>query len=316
MDRSTKATDRPTAAKCLKLWKEEIEGGTFRRPGELTFLDAAVNYMAATKQERFVQPIVEHFGHCPLSEITQQPIDELSIKLYPKATPATRNRQVHTIVSAILKHAGHGAKLKRPKGWRGSKRIDWLWPDQAFRVFKAADEVDAEFGLFLRFLTYTGARLKEATVRLKIDGLSIAEKFAYFEKTKNDDPRSVYLPPVLAAALLAHPAGLERPGKAVFRFRKNGRLYKLLNLVRAKVPDIKLTGFHIFRHTWATWMRRYAGLDTTGLLATQAWRDAASARRYEHVVVSEEAQKAALLPVENAGSVPENDQKSRLKAAS
>ena len=82
LDRSTKATDRPTAAKCLKLWKEEIEGTSLRAHlANLTFLDAAVNYMAATKQERFVQPIVEHFGHCPLSEITQQPIDELSIRL-------------------------------------------------------------------------------------------------------------------------------------------------------------------------------------------------------------------------------------------
>jgi hypothetical protein len=52
----------------------------------------------------------------------------------------------------------------------------------------------------------------------------------------------------------------------------------------------------IFRHTYATWMRREAGLDTKGLVATGAWRDRKSADRYEHVVVSEEARKAALLP--------------------
>ena len=54
------------------------------------------------------------------------------------------------------------------------------------------------------------------------------------------------------------------------------------------------SAFHIFRHTYATWMRREAGLDTKGLVATGAWRDRKSADRYEHVVVSEEARKAAL----------------------
>ena len=31
--------------------------------------------------------------------------------------------------------------------------------------------------------------------------------------------------------------------------------------------------FHSFRHTWASWMRRYGGLDTKGLVATRNWRD-------------------------------------------
>jgi hypothetical protein len=56
-------------------------------------------------------------------------------------------------------------------------------------------------------------------------------------------------------------------------------------------------GFHLFRHTWATWMRRYGGLDTSGLLETGAWRDRSSAARYEHLDATEEAQKANLLPV-------------------
>ena len=68
---------------------------------------------------------------------------------------------------------------------------------------------------------------------------------------------------------------------------------------------IALRGFHTLRHTWATWMRRYAGLDTEGLVATGRWKDATSARRYQHLVVSEESRKAELLPVENAWKKPE-----------
>ena len=116
VERSTKTTDSPTAAKILKLWKDEIELGTFAKAGEPTFLDAAVNYMAETGNERFVQPIVDYFGHKRISEIDQQAIDQAAVRLYPGATPQTRNRQIHTVISAILKHAGVDGKLKRPKG--------------------------------------------------------------------------------------------------------------------------------------------------------------------------------------------------------
>ena len=48
---------------------------------------------------------------------------------------------------------------------------------------------------------------------------------------------------------------------------------------------------------------REVGLDTKGLIATDAWKDCKSADRYEHVVVSEELKKAALLPTRGAKSV-------------
>jgi integrase len=54
--------------------------------------------------------------------------------------------------------------------------------------------------------------------------------------------------------------------------------------------------FHTFRHTWATWMRRYGGLDTKGLVATRNWRDERSASRYAHAVTSEEWSRVELLP--------------------
>jgi integrase len=75
-------------------------------------------------------------------------------------------------------------------------------------------------------------------------------------------------------------------------------LYSLLKAaaLKAGVDLPERSAFHIFRHTYATWMRREAGLDTKGLVATGAWKDRKSADRYEHVVVSEEARKAALLP--------------------
>lgn len=316
VDRSTKTGSRATAAKLLQQWKAEIERGQFRVKGEPTFLNAAARYMADTDNSRFLEPIINAIGGKYLKEITQELIDETALKLYPNGSAATRNRQVHTPISAVLKHSGKDEKMRRPKGWRGSSATEWLWAEQAFRVFKAADAIDREFGIFLRFLCYTGTRLSEATVGLPLSRLNINESFAYVAKTKNGDPRPVHLPPNLVAALAGHPRGLERPGESVFRFRKNGRLYALLNRVREKCPDVEMRGFHTFCHTWATWMRRYGGVDTRGLIATGRWRDAASARRYEHVVASEEAMRANLLPVENAWTRAEKPRKPKRRKAS
>ena len=58
--------------------------------------------------------------------------------------------------------------------------------------------------------------------------------------------------------------------------------------------------FHTFCHTYATWMRRYAGLDTKGLVGTGRWRSEQSASRYAHVVPSEDARAASGLPDQKA----------------
>jgi integrase len=103
---------------------------------------------------------------------------------------------------------------------------------------------------------------------------------------------------VLVAALANHPRGLDRVGK-VFAMTKGSRLYNRLERAAeaagVAIPDG--VAFHALRHTWASLMRRYGGLDTTGLVATGAWLSADAARRYEHAVASEEAQRADLLPV-------------------
>lgn len=310
VDRSTKLADRAKAAKLLVRWREEIERGEFAPPARATFLSAAIAYVKAGGEKRFVgHPIgdtdqwtglIGYFGDTPLDQIDQEATDDAALALYPNATASTRNRQVHTVVSAIRKHAGIKEPLKRPKGWRGTKRVVWFKPEEAFRLFAAADKRDPEFGLFLRLLCYTGLRLSEA-LELQIAHLDLSDSFAYIPETKNEDPRGVFLPPHLVVALANHPRGLDRSGK-VFKFRKQGHLYELLadSAAAAGVTIEDGVAFHKLRHTWATWMRKYAGLDTRGLVGTGTWRDPKSAERYEHVVATEEARRAVLLPTENA----------------
>lgn len=295
VDRTTGTADKATATKELNRIKREIERGRYDTTERVrTFASAALSYLRHGGEAKFIEPLTDHFEATPLSEIDQEAIDEAAVKLYPGATAATRNRQVYTPMSAILKHAGAVTQLKRPKGAAGEVRTDWLWPEQAAALINGAGEVDPEFRAFLVLLLYCGPRLSEA-LRIKADDVRLAESFAFIGVTKNGDPRPVHLPPIVVAELANHPRGLNRPGEPLFRFRKNGHLYNLLK--EAKKKSGVSASFHTLRHTWATWMRRYGGLDTKGLANTGAWKDEKSASRYAHVVVSEEAVKSDLLPV-------------------
>jgi hypothetical protein len=61
-------------------------------------------------------------------------------------------------------------------------------------------------------------------------------------------------------------------------------------------------GFHLFCHTYGTWMTRYGNLDTYGLVRTKRWKDPSSADRYNHAIASPEARRADLMPVKKPKS--------------
>lgn len=298
-DRSAKSDRRSIAAKALKAIEREIERGAFSGKGDQTFAWAAKQYIDAGGEEIYLAKIVRFFGHTKYKDIMQQDVDGCSIVLYPKASAATRNRQVYTPVCAVLKHAGSRIDLRRPKGSAGNKATAWLWPEQAEAIFAEAEKIDKEFAALLIVLCYTGMRLSEA-LGLTWDNVRLADGYAYIPDTKNGEPRAVFIPPVAVAAV----ANVERSASRhrVFRFAKSGHLYSLLRMaaIKAGVELAERSAFHCFRHTYATWMRRYAGADETSLIATGAWKDKKSVSRYTHAVVSEESKLAALLPTPKA----------------
>ena len=293
VNRTSGSAAKEVAAKELAKVKRDIERGRYDA-GEkrTTFAGAALSYIRGGGDRTYVGRLTDHFEDTPLAEIDQDAIDEAADEICPDTTPANRNRAVYTPVSAILKRAGYDFRIKRPKGAEGKVSTDWIWPEQAAALLAAAD--DAEFRVFLTTLLYTGLRLSEA-LRIEVGDLRLQDAFAYAGTTKNGDPRPVHLPPVLVAALAGHPRGLDRGGR-LFRFGKNGALYNLLKAANKKAGLSKRVRFHMLRHTWATWMRRYGGLDVKALTETGAWKDPKSAARYAHVLASEETLKADLLP--------------------
>ncbi len=154
----------------------------------------------------------------------------------------------------------------------------------------------------MTFCLYTGCRASEALRLLKCENVMLQDRTAYLvDPTKNGDPRAVHLPPELVAALANHPRGLNRDGN-VFRWTRavpesNKEFYALLKEIYAKAGvDPKGAPIHILRHTYATWMRRYANANERDLTDTGAWRDRDSVVRYTHTVVSEASKLADLLP--------------------
>jgi integrase len=137
------------------------------------------------------------------------------------------------------------------------------------------------------------------------------EAAAWTRRKKKGIASDVRLRPELAEGLRAHLASHDR--RRVFRFHQGGHFNHLL--VRAKLkalgvpcptrrptgwrqPPNRLTwvNFKTFRHTWATWMRIYGGLDDDGLQATHNWRDRKRVGRYSHAVARHEWSKVELLP--------------------
>jgi integrase len=222
VERTTGTPEKQRAAQALKDVKQSIERGEYdakaepavEAPRPPTFADAALAYLRAGGEGKYISPIIEATGeHAlrdkPLAEIDQIAIDNAASALYPNAPATTTNRQFYTPVSAVLKRAGIEREVKRPKGWRGSKATEWLEPEQAFPLIDAAYELEPEFGLFCLTLLYTGMRLSDP-IKSRLRDLKLGEALLYVPDTKNGEPRPVHLPPVLVEAHGAAPQGRRR----------------------------------------------------------------------------------------------------------
>jgi integrase len=318
VDRSSKTDRKSIAREELRKLEGQIERGEYPEkaqvPDSPTFLTAAVAYMHAGGERAHMAKLINHFGEIRLTEIDQIAIDAAATKLFPSASPATRNRKVYTPASAVLRQAGVDIRLKRPKGAKGRVLSAFMTPSDAAAIISAAHSQDPAFALLLKFLLYTGVWISEA-LALRWEDMALEDGTPRVGKTKNGDPRTMRLREDLRLELIAH-RGARQHGK-VFDFTPGGGLKDRMVRARMEASGVfmpkRISGappenrrplphrlswvtFHTFRHTWATWMRRYGGLDEIGLVATGNWRDARSARRYAHAVARDEWSKVDLLP--------------------
>ena len=103
------------------------------------FREAASQYILAGGEDRYTRPLITYFGDTPLAEIDQEAVDAAAAVLKPLARPSTQCRQVHAVVSAIVKHCAamglcRWRRFRRPRSEHIRRK---LTRDQAIRLVAA-----------------------------------------------------------------------------------------------------------------------------------------------------------------------------------
>lgn len=291
---STKAANEYKAHREAELLAESIYG----KRAVATFSQAALSYIEAHGETRFLAPIITYFGtSTKLAKIGQDEIDIAARKLYPTQAASTLNRQVYTPISAVLKHA---ARRKWCNEWTiqrlSEEKIDyrWLSYEEAERLIAACSP---HMRPLVIFLLYTGARIGEA-LWLDWRNVSLDRSHVQFIDTKNGTSRGVPLHSRVVKELkkLLHTTG------CLF-LKPDGTIYRPLNEDDpndVSAGDRIKTGFqgavrragladftpHGCRHTWATWHYQ-ANRDLGALQKLGGWATLQMVLRYAHTNVAE-----------------------------
>lgn len=287
---STRTTDKVIADR-YRLQREN-ELNIEREPDRKTFTEACIAYVRKGGEKTFIEKLDETLGDYYLDEIDQNILDIKSREAYPTQSNSTVRRCFYDPFTAIRNHASKldwishkvfsKPKVKRPPPeW---VEIDWLetlW-----------EHCHPKLKALTTYLPYTGCRISEC-INLTWERVNLEEAWAYIPKTKNGEPRTVHLPEIVIKRL----RDIEQESGVVFGYTHR---HSAVNAVRraCKRAGIEYKRPHaIGSHTYATWMRRYNGMDAVGLVATGRWKDPRSTYIYAHAKTSDEARKADNLPV-------------------
>jgi integrase len=284
---------------------EIVEQTVHGRRVSATFGQATVIYLENGGSRRYLDRVLDHFDKTPLARIDQDAIDRGARKVYPDATPATRNRQFYTPAVAVITAAARRGLCPMPliERPRDDKvlRVRWLKPYEAERLIEACAP---HLKPLVILLLYTGARCGEA-LWLDWDSVDLTRRHATFPETKNGDARGVPLNGRVVAALAALP---HRDGE-VFR-KPDGMPYerpkgdddhsagtRIKTAFRAAVRRAGITDFHPHdcRHTFATWhYQRHH--DLTALMKIGGWKSEKMVLRYAHTNTDEHLDSVDALP--------------------
>lgn len=269
---------------------EILERGAFGKAKTLTLAEAALTYMDAGGESRFLGAILKYAGpETMIEEIDNSWIRKAAAAIYPDRAGNTINRQLITPISAIVSMlADEGLatprKFKRRKG--ENIRTRWLTPEEAEALIAhAAPHIRPAIG----FMLGGGCRCAEA-LGIEMKHFYPATAEAWLPDTKNGRPRMVQLPGrglELVRALPLPDAGTicRTPRGRAYVQRANGGGQISAAFAKACTEaglDPKEVTPHVLRHTWATWF--YAQTkDFGGLLDLGGWQKADMAQRYRKI---------------------------------
>jgi len=246
--------DRKTAEIAAAELERRIQLESIYGPGtQVSFEEAALAYMQAGGESRFLAPLLIHFRGVRLDSIKPGHVLDAAAKLYPKAKPATRKRQAICPAVAVI-NFGH------QRGWCAPIRVKARSGPAPVRQAVDHDYIRAvrqaaleswrpmpHLATAVLFLHLTGCRVSEA-IALKPGDVDLAAGRAQLHMTKNGEPRSIALPAPVAAEMAELPP---RAGRALGYETAEGLRRSLKKCcARAGLPYL---GTHqIGRHSFAT----------------------------------------------------------------
>lgn len=294
---TTGTSDKP-AADALRIIRESqlLNRSVFGTSANVTFLEAAVSYVEAGGEARFVTKITDEIGGLHLLEIDQDRADITARKLYPTAGPATRKRQFYIPLCAVLNHS---AKRK----WCPKPMIEHPSVPEPTTTFSSPSRLarllphctSRNMRLFVTMLAYTGERLEQIVFLNWDRDINLARRTITFQRTKNGTMRTVPIHDALLIELSAVPE--EKRRGRVFHWRHKTAVHPPLKNACKRAGIDYLPPHQQGRHTFGTWLRTYAKRDLKGIMQDGGWKDARSAMRYLHTDPGESEDAVSKLPM-------------------
>lgn len=249
------ASEKETAA-----WKGNLDGPE----AVLTFAQAAALYSAAGKADRRTVRMMDYWKTTLVKDINEGTVLQAAAVLFPKAAPATRNREVIAPTQAIINHA---ARMKmcqrlRVERFKVSKTektpATWEWVQAFMKV------APPHLGALACFMFLTGARISEA-LAVRWEDIDFETNRALVRSTKVSVERWAHLPAPLVVAM----ANCARDRATVFRYTTRRAASKSWDAVVKKHKLLKLSP-HCCRHGFATGML-HAGFDPITVAKRGGW---------------------------------------------
>jgi len=272
---SLRTRDKATADELkAQLEADEWKRHSYGEEAVRTFEEAALAYMEQGGEATYLAPLIKHFKGRNLGSIKPAELRSAAAAIYPKAAPATRNRQGIVPARAVILYAHDlgwcGAiKVKQfevPKS-RKHRAVDRKWL-VAFMAEADKSKLPHLSALVL-FMHQTGARVGEA-VRLTGEHVDLGQRVAVLEKTKTDEwsPRDLTLELVSRIAALG-----AKPKERVFGYTDPKAVNRVIKRVAARAGIAVLPTHSVGRHSFAT-NSLAAGADIKDAMDAGGWKSA------------------------------------------
>jgi integrase len=222
---------------------------------EKTFAEAAASYLENGGDDRFLGPIIDHFGNRPLASIYPFDVTQMAKILFPTQSNATRNRQALTPARAVINHG-------YDRGWCNLIRIKKLKEDPAKPKQPASAVWMHAFirqctrnnlphvAAIVLFMAQTAARISEA-INLRWKDVDLGSRRALLVKTKTGRNSMRHLTDEMAARLRDLRGGAGDDDR-VFRFTNRHSVNERIQAV-CRRAEISYKSSHLCgRHTFAT----------------------------------------------------------------